>query len=486
MDVKVATHRHERSCFVAIAPSTDLRNALRSTGIAAPARCAIVKAERTCRDAGSTAASSGSHGDVKRNREDRRQMDRGNLPEVVLFIVDAGGGHRASATALVAAAEQQGRPWRFRVVNIQEVFNSLDLWQRVTGRPIEQTYNELIREQRTRFLVPTLRVLQFCIRRLRGPLSRRMARELRAAPAALVVSLAPNFNAVLRDAVRQALPRTPFVVLLTDYADFPRHFWIEPGVDRVVVGSDHAVQQARDAGIPDERITRTSGMVLHPRFYAGGGPAAGEGVRRELGIPPDAFVVMELFGGKGSSEMVPLSEGLLAQAPDWHLIAICGDNPPLLDELTRLSAGAGGRLHPLGFTKRIADYLAASDVLVAKPGPGGLAEAFQQGVPVVVNCNARTIPQERFNAEMVKSLGLGRVVATVHEMPAAVAALTADPAEWDRVRANVRGLPANRAVYEALDVVEDELRRAGALPRDRQEKHTGSQLDLLAGATKSV
>jgi hypothetical protein len=388
-------------------------------------------------------------------------MERGSLPEVVLFIVDAGGGHRASATALSAAAEQEGRPWRFRIVNIQESFHSLDLWRRITGRPIEQTYNELIRAQRTRFLVPTLRLLQFGIRRLRGPLARKMARELQAAPAALAMSLAPNFNAVLRDAVRQALPGTSFFVLLTDYADFPRHFWIERGLDRVIVGSDHAVRQARDAGIPADRITRTSGMVLHPRFYDGGGPAAGEGARRELGIPEGAFVVMELFGGKGSAEMVPLSQGLLGQSPDWHVIAICGDNPPLLEQLTRMSTEAGGRLHPLGFTKRIADYLAASDVLVTKPGPGSLAEAFHQRVPVVVNCNARTIPQERFNAEMVRTLGLGRVVASVHEMPAAVAELRADPAAWEAVRANVRALPPNRAVYEALDVVEEELRRVG-------------------------
>jgi UDP-N-acetylglucosamine:LPS N-acetylglucosamine transferase len=128
-----------------------------------------------------------------------------------------------------------------------------------------------------------------------------------------------------------------------------------------------------------------------------------------------------------------------------------------------MAGGSGGRLHPLGFTKRIADYLAASDVLVAKPGPGSLAESFQQGVPVVVNCNARTIPQERFNAEMVRTLGLGRVVAEVEEMPAALAALVGDRVEWDRVRANVRALPPNRAVYEALDVVETELRRVHAL-----------------------
>src|SRR5262245_23880047 len=145
-------------------------------------------------------------------------MEPATPPEVILFIVDAGGGHRASANALQAAAEQEGRPWRFRIVNIQDTFRALDLWRYVTGRPIEQQYNELIRSHRTRFLVPTLRVMQVFIRLLRGPLARTMARDLRRTPAALVMSLAPNFNGVLRDAVRQALPGTSFFVLLTDYA----------------------------------------------------------------------------------------------------------------------------------------------------------------------------------------------------------------------------------------------------------------------------
>lgn len=390
-------------------------------------------------------------------------MESVSPPEVVLFIVDAGGGHRASANALVAAAEQEGRPWRFRIVNVQQVLNALDLWQRVTGRPIEQTYNELIRAQRTRFLAPTLRVLQFLISLLRRPLSRMVARELAARPAALVISLMPNFNAVLRDGVRRALPGTSFFVLLTDYADLPRHFWIVPGIDRAIVGSDHAAEQARQAGLAEDRISRTSGMVLNPSFYTGGGPPARARVRQELGIPEGAFTVMELFGGKGSDEMRPLSKGLLQQSPEWHVIAICGDNPPLLEGLAQVAAESGGRLHPLGFTKRIADYLAASDVLATKPGPGSLAEAFQQGVPVVVTCNQRTIPQERFNAELVRQHGLGRVVRSVDEMPAAVADLRSDPAGWERVRANVRGLPPNRAVYETLDVVAAELRRVGAL-----------------------
>ena len=42
-------------------------------------------------------------------------------------------------------------------------------------------------------------------------------------------------------ALRAAHPGVPFSVLLTDFADFPPRFWIEPGVDRVIVGTERVV-----------------------------------------------------------------------------------------------------------------------------------------------------------------------------------------------------------------------------------------------------
>jgi UDP-N-acetylglucosamine:LPS N-acetylglucosamine transferase len=274
-----------------------------------------------------------------------------------------------------------------------------------------------------------------------------------------VVSVHPNFNRVLRDAVRRALPGVPFLVLLTDFADFPPRFWIEPGVDRVIAGSAHAVEQALALGVPAERVTRTSGMVLHPRFHHGGGPGARGRVRAELGVPDAAFLVMVLFGGKGAAEMEPLSRDLLACSPDWHVLAVCGKNPELHERLAPVEAASGGRLHRLGFTDHVADFMAAADVLAAKPGPGVLAEAFHQRVPVIVTHNAFTIPQERHNARMVEEEGLGLVAHEWQAIPAAARRLAGDQALRDAIRARLRALPENRAVYEALDVIAAEIPR---------------------------
>ncbi|HEY7514398.1 MAG TPA: glycosyltransferase, partial [Vicinamibacteria bacterium] len=264
-----------------------------------------------------------------------------------------------------------------------------------------------------------------------------------------------------RDALAAAHPGVPFSVLLTDFADFPPRFWIEPGLGRVIVGTERAAEQARRIGIPEERIARVSGMVLHPRFYQMGGREAHERVRREMRIE-DGFVVVLLFGGKGSPEMEPLSARILDASPAFRVIALCGDNRDLHQKLASLEARAGGRLHRVGFTDRVADFMAAADLLVTKPGPGSLAEAFQEGVPVVVVRDRHTIPQERFNTRFVQERGLGVVVSGWTEIPDAVTSLADDPKRLERLRTATKALPPNRAVYEVIAMLAEEV---GGAPR---------------------
>jgi 1,2-diacylglycerol 3-beta-galactosyltransferase len=381
---------------------------------------------------------------------------------VLLFVIDAGGGHRAAANALVAAAAETARPWRFHEVKLQEALAPLDFTRRITGRPLEDSYNAIVRSRRTRLLVPLLRLLHGAIALRRRRLAAELARGLAPLRPVAALSVLPNFNGVIRDALRAAHPGVPFLVLLTDFADFPPRFWIVPGLDRVIVGSEEASRQARALGIPPERVSRTSGMVLHPRFYPRAGGEARTRLRAALGLLPDDFVVLVLLGGKGSPELRPLCERLLAASPHWRVVAICGDNPALYAALGRVEAVAGGRLRRIGFTDRVSDQMAACDVLITKPGPGTLSEAFHLRVPTVVTRDTR-IPQERYNVRLVEEHGLGLTVPDWRAAPAAVARLAAEGELRAAVQRRLAALPENRAVYEALEIVQSEL--AGREPR---------------------
>jgi len=391
-------------------------------------------------------------------------MSSGDAASVLVFYIDSGGGHRNAAQALVAAARERGSACSLEMVNLQAVLAPLDFTRRFTGVSVEEAYNVLLRREWTSIMVPLLRLLHGVIRLRRRAIIRQIERFLseRQPPPAALLSVMPNFNGPLRDACRRALPGVGFAVLLTDRADFPPHFWLEPGLDRAIVATDEAERQAAAVGLPPGAVVRASGMVLHPRHYAARAEVRGA-TRAELGFGMDDFVLLLLFGGKGSPVMERLARGLLAERDSWRVIAICGDNPGLVVRLEALGATQPGRMCVLGFTDRVGDFMAASDLLVTKPGPGSLAEAFHRRVPVVVAGNRDTIPQERFNVRLVAERELGVVVGDWVEVPAAVSAYVADPERQERVRAHLAALPENRAVFEALDVIEQ---LAGLQPQE--------------------
>jgi 1,2-diacylglycerol 3-beta-galactosyltransferase len=381
--------------------------------------------------------------------------------EILVLIVDAGGGHRSAANALVATGAAEGVPFSFRVESLQDVLGSVDVLRRFSGRSIEEVYNDLLQKHHTRLWGLLLWILHTAIRIARPALLSRLERRLRARAPDLVLSLAPNFNGVIRDAVKRALPGVPFLILLTDYADVPPHFWVEKGVDGVIVGSEQAVSQAAGQGVPPERIHRVSGMVLHPRFYAPRPPASS--FRTEFGIPEGAFTVLVLFGGVGASEIEPLCEALLQGEADWHVVAVAGRNPELEERLRAAAPRFGGRLHPVGFTDRMPEFMAGADLLLTKPGPGTIAEALHVGLPLIVVSGAYTVPQERFNARFLEDEGLGIVVPHWKSFPGAAAGFLREGGQkLTAAREAVRRLAPNRASYEVLEILRVRLQEGSS------------------------
>jgi UDP-N-acetylglucosamine:LPS N-acetylglucosamine transferase len=60
---------------------------------------------------------------------------------------------------------------------------------------------------------------------------------------------------------------------------------------------------------------------------------------------------------------------------------------------------------------------------------------------------------EHFNARFVAERELGVVVREWKDAPGAVVALARDPARQAHLRNNLHALPANRAVYESLEII---------------------------------
>ena len=342
------------------------------------------------------------------------------MRKLTIIYHHAGGGHRSAADALKDVLAGQKHPWDVSVLDLQELLDPLDLLRRATGLRIQDTYNLILRRGWTRFTPQLLVVLLGTIRLYHAPIVKALRAYWAQHPADLVLSVIPHFNRAIADSLRGDGARTPFVTLITDLADYPPHFWIERESEYIIAGSERARQQALTMGHPPDHIFRTSGMILKPRFYE---KATVDRVseRQRAGLEADSPTGVVLFGGHGSRVMVDIARKLNEAGSGVQLILICGHNKKLAAELKKLQTRKP--ILVVGFTQNVDHYMALSDFFIGKPGPGSISEALQLHLPVIVECNARTLPQERYNAEWVMENGFGIVVDSFREIAPAVQSL---------------------------------------------------------------
>lgn len=380
---------------------------------------------------------------------------RGGSRKLTIVFHHAGGGHRSTADALKDALTSQHKVWDVSLLNVQELLAPLDVARRATGLHIEDAYNLILRKGWTRFSPQLLVLLQSTIRVYHSRVVKLLQAHWKQQPTDLVLSVIPHFNRQMAHSLRGNGTRTPFVTLLTDLADYPPRFWIEPESEFIIAGTERAKQQALAMGHPVDRIFQTSGMVLKPRFYAQRSVDR-TSERKRLGLDPDGPTGIVLFGGHGSRVMVDIAKRLDQSKVDVQLIMICGHNHKLAAALKSLKTRKPMLVE--GFTSNVEHYMALADFFIGKPGPGSISEALQFHLPVIVERNARTLPQERFNAEWVTEMGYGMVVKSFTEIASSVERML-EPSTFKAFR-RTASTYSNRALSEVPPILEECLRRS--------------------------
>ena len=151
------------------------------------------------------------------------------MERIEFGFFDAGGGHRAAATALDRwPSEAQQRPWEVHLTNLQELLDALDILKKYAGIRIEDFYNWMLRQRldtRQRSADESVAVCDSvvsCGRRCACWSALERDRSRTWWFRSFRISIARWAKAFAN-----AYPGRPFVTVLTDIADYPPHFWIE-------------------------------------------------------------------------------------------------------------------------------------------------------------------------------------------------------------------------------------------------------------------
>jgi len=323
-------------------------------------------------------------------------VPRGRL--VLVLSAGLGAGHDGAAREL--ARRLQARGFRTEVVDFLECL-PLRL-----GPMMRAVYRVQLRRApwayEATFLVwylgRPLRWLLLVV--LAGLGGRRLRRLLRDPELAGVVSTYPLPSMLLgreRHAGRLGVPVTTFI---TDFGVHP--LWIHPGVDLTLCVHESAADEARRRKA--SRVV-TTGPAVDPRFR----PRTA--LRHELGIPPGP-VALIVAGSWGVGD-VEVAFDTVSATGRWFPVVVCGRN-----ELLRRRLDGRGHGLVIGWTARMAELMAASDVLVENAGGLSCMEAFAVGLPVVT---FRPLPGHgRRNAARMHAAGVVRAARSVSELERAL------------------------------------------------------------------
>ncbi|GAB3930174.1 glycosyltransferase [Kribbella albertanoniae] len=329
----------------------------------------------------------------------------------LLLIADTGGGHRACAEALREELEYGDRMTGIIVDPLTGPGVSPPV------RWLFRRYGPLVR------VAPALWALLFHATNhslVRPVVEALITRAVRRPLADAIDRHRPEVVVVLHPllvapAARHRHGRV--ITVITDIGN-PHRTWWHRSVDEYVTPRP---------GLPrhlmNQRGTREHvfGLPVRRQFVA----SSAVPDRSQLGLSPERFVVLINGGGEGVRGTGRWARALVRGKADVDVIVICGRNERLRGRLSRLEPRPGRQLLVTGFVDDIATWMRTADVLVAKAGPGIIAEAAALGLPLLL---AGSLPgQEAGNSEAVVRGGAGIRVSSTRDLLARVTQLSARP-----------------------------------------------------------
>jgi processive 1,2-diacylglycerol beta-glucosyltransferase len=240
--------------------------------------------------------------------------------------------------------------------------------------------------------------------------------------------------------------RTRQAIVVTD-SDIHAQ-WLCPNYGHYFVAIDETRAHLVELGVPEVKVT-VSGIPIDPAFAVEKDRGA---LRDKYGLRRDGVVILISAGGFGVGKIENLITPLLRLRHRAQIIAICGRNEELkaqLDDLAAgLSPGARVTIKVVGYTTQMDEYMAASDLVVGKPGGLTTSEALARGLVYVV---VSPIPgQEERNSDHLLEEGAAIRCNNLPVLAYKIDRLLDDPERLAAMRANVRRLARPRAAHEIV------------------------------------
>lgn len=371
-------------------------------------------------------------------------------PRILVLSASVGAGHMRAAEAIELTLREVVPDAIVKNVDV------LDLTNRVFRRFYGQFYLDLVnkaphalgyfydlldvpsrsgrnRGDRLRLMLEKLNLKKFMDFLVKEPWD--LAIHTHFLPAEIIASL--------RKADKIALPH------VTVTTDFETHrLWVNEPCERYYTATVEGALYLQHWGVAGDKI-RVTGIPVHPAFAR---PVDRTALLAKHQLDGSRPIVLQLAGGFGVGPIEKLFKSLLHVEKPLQVVAVCGRNEKLKEDLDKLATHPRHKIKIYGFTREIEELMALADLVISKPGGLTTSETLARGaVMVIVN----PIPgQESRNSDYLLEAGAAIKVNNAATLAYKVDKLLADPARFASLKARTQAIARPRAAY---DIVADAL-----------------------------
>lgn len=364
--------------------------------------------------------------------------------KILYLFSDTGGGHRASANALIKAVHQLNPNIDQEMVDLFASSSKfLNIFAKMYSPVIKYTpklWGALW------YMLDDMNKLRR-LQKIAAPFIDKKLKALISKKPDVIVSVHPLMNHLTTKALKDLGVKIPLITVVTDPVTFHRS-WVDEEVDALVVATPEAEERALEFGMPKEKV-KLLGLPIRPDFASKEEEKRKQKSRTSSG--QKLFTVLVMSGGEGGGKMFDIVKALDDARLKIQVIIITGRNKKLEERLKGASRSFSFPLKVYGFTEDVASLMAESDIIITKGGPGSIAEALAMNLPMII---MSWLPgQEEGNVEFVKNEDIGRVSEDPREIAKMVGELQDDKAEFQRIKNNIARVRKPNAAFDIAELI---------------------------------
>ncbi|MFH1441728.1 MAG: glycosyltransferase [Candidatus Omnitrophota bacterium] len=183
---------------------------------------------------------------------------------------------------------------------------------------------------------------------------------------------------MVADFKRSSNCKIPLVGILTDY--IPHSYWVYNTVDYYITPSEEISQRLINKGVEPQKVL-SLGIPFDPKFNN----VIPKGtILKQLGLNPQILTILIMGGGQGLGPIKTIVNSLEKMSLNIQEIIVTGTNKKLFKALKKKAKKSKKKIIPFGYSNKIEEFMAISDIIITKPGGITSAEALSKKLPMII------------------------------------------------------------------------------------------------------